>query len=284
MNDPTVIIDNGERQAVEYSGQPWKRREVIGDAVLYLGDCLEVLPCLGDVDAVISDPPYASGGFTEASKKASNGMGNRSETRARDGWFAGDSMTTGGASWVMRACAASCFELLPTGGTLLFFTDWRMVGHMAPAIESARLRYQNLVVWNKGVAGIGAGFRAQHELAMLFAKGTPRYFNLSFGNVITTAKIPSGDKEHQTEKPVELMASLVRVLSPFGGTVVDPFMGSGTTGVACVQLGRKFVGVEVHEDYFDIACKRIAEAYRQPRLFEEPAPKPVQTDIFGGAA
>ena len=60
------------------------------------------------------------------------------------------------------------------------------------------------------------------------------------------------------------------------GVVIDPYLGSGTTGVACAKLGRKFIGIEINEDYFNIACERIAEAYRQPRLFAEPAAKPVQ--------
>jgi DNA modification methylase len=256
------------------------RIETIGDCTLYLGDCLEVLPTLDAVDAVISDPPYASGGFTEAAKKSSNGMGNRSETRARDGWFAGDSMTTAGAAWLLHQCAARVFDLLPIGGTMLMFTDWRMVGHLAPAIEASRLRYQNLVVWNKGVAGIGAGFRAQHELCMLFAKGTPVYHNLSYGNVLTVSRLPSAEKEHQTEKPVELMEMPIRVLSDEGATILDPFMGSGTTGVACARLGRRFIGIEIEPKYFDIARRRIEEAYKQPRLFAEPQAQPKQEALL----
>ena len=68
------------------------------------------------------------------------------------------------------------------------------------------------------------------------------------------------------------------------GTVLDPFMGSGTTGVACAKLGRKFIGIELEPKYFDVACKRIDDAYKQPRLFAEPAPKPVQANLLDGAA
>lgn len=256
------------------------RQEQIGDATLYLGDCLEILPTLAGVDAVVTDPPYCSGGFNEAGKKAAKGMGLRSETIREVGWFAGDNMTTAGIAWLLREVARFSYAALADGGTLTAFTDWRMVGHLAPAIESARFRHQNLVVWNKGAAGLGTGFRAQHELAMHFAKGTARYFDQSFGNVITVSRMPSAEREHQTEKPVDLMAALVRVTAPQGGTVLDPFMGSGSTGVACARLRRRFVGVEIEPAYFDIACRRIADAYRQRRLFAEPKPKAEQLEAF----
>ena len=80
------------------------------------------------------------------------------------------------------------------------------------------------------------------------------------------------------------MLWLVERTSRAGETILDPFMGSGTTGVACAKLGRRFIGIEIEPRYFDIACRRIEEAYRQPRLFAEPAPKPKQTDMLEGAA
>ena len=76
------------------------------------------------------------------------------------------------------------------------------------------------------------------------------------------------------------MADLVKLFTNFGESVIDPFMGSGTTGVACVKLGRKFIGIELDPTYFDIACKRIEEAYRQPDMFIAPPPKPVQDKLI----
>jgi site-specific DNA-methyltransferase (adenine-specific) len=86
--------------------------------------------------------------------------------------------------------------------------------------------------------------------------------------------------EHPTEKPVPLMLELVTDFTRPGETICDPFMGSGTTGVACVKSGRKFIGVEQNPQWFDLACRRIADAYKQPRLFEEPPPKPVQGSLL----
>jgi site-specific DNA-methyltransferase (adenine-specific) len=199
-------------------------------------------------------------------------MGLRSETIREIGWFIGDNMTTGGIAWLMSHVALWCYAALLEGGTLTAFTDWRMVGHLAPAIESARFRFQNLIVWNKGSAGLGTGFRAQHELAMHFAKGTPQYHSFDSGNVLTVARVHSSAREHQTEKPDGLIRQVLNVVSPHGGTIADPFMGSGTTGVACARLGRRFVGIEIEPRYFDIACRRIEEAQRQPDLFVQRAP------------
>jgi DNA modification methylase len=87
--------------------------------------------------------------------------------------------------------------------------------------------------------------------------------------------------DHPTQKPVKLLKQLI---GPMGArTILDPFMGSGTTGVAALQLGRKFIGIELDPGYFDIACKRIEEAWKQPRLFDEPKAKPAQTlDLLEG--
>jgi DNA modification methylase len=244
------------------------------DAVLIEGDCREVLPALGMVDAVVTDPPYCSGGFSESGKQAVKGMGLRSETIRELGWFVNDNMTTAGLCWLMSHVAGWSRRCLKKGGTFTAFTDWRMAGALAPAIEAAGFRYQNLIVWAKPSAGLGSGFRAQHELAIHFSNGTPEYFSSSNGNVLFSRRVHSSEREHQTEKPVELIASIVETVSPFGGIVLDPFMGSGTTGVAALQLGRKFIGIELDPGYFDIACKRISEAWAQPRLFDEPRAKP----------
>lgn len=97
--------------------------------------------------------------------------------------------------------------------------------------------------------------------------------------VYARAKAMRDGKEHPTQKPVEVMSWCIQQLPPNAMTILDPFMGSGTTGVACANLGRKFVGIEISESYFDIACRRIEEAYKQPRLFAEPSPKAEQMSM-----
>lgn len=255
------------------------RTETIGDATLYLGDCLEILPTLGKVDAVVTDPPYCSGGFSVSGKKQAAGMGLRSETVRDIGWFVNDRMTSEGIAWLMRQVSLWSFRILRDGGSMLAFTDWRQLSNLSPAIESAGYRFQNLVVWVKPSAGLGCGFRAQHELAMHFTKGTGNYYSASCGNVISCGRINTTEREHQTEKPVELIRKLAEVVSDEGQTILDPFMGSGTTGVACANLGRKFIGIEIEQKYFDIACRRIADAYKQPRLFENEKPRAMPQEL-----
>jgi site-specific DNA-methyltransferase (adenine-specific) len=262
------VAVQGEEGGMSY------RKEVLADGVeLYCGDCLEVLPTLGKFDAVVTDPPYSSGGFTQSAISKAKGQGLRSETIAQVGWFSGDAMTAAGGAFLLRELARLAFSTTFDTATLTVFTDWRVSALYSPAIESARWRYQNMLVWDKGNAGLGSGFRAQHELALHFSKGAPPYFSASYGNVLKSSRVGSGDKEHQTEKPVDLMRQILEVVSDVGGTALDPFMGSGTTGVAAVKLGRKFTGIEIDLGYFDIACRRIDAALREPDMFVD-APKP----------
>ena len=237
----------------------------IGDATLYHGDCLEILPTLPKVDAVVTDPPYCSGAVSEASRTAAAGQGRRSENLTRFGWFVGDNMGTAGLMFLLRSVIGEARRKLSPEGSAAVFMDWRMAPNVIPAIESAGVRYQNLVVWNKGSFGLGLGFRAQHELIAIFSNGSPKYHAANRGNVLTVPR--QSPEDHQTQKPVELLENLASVMAPNGGTILDPFMGSGTTGVACANLGRKFIGIEIERRYFDIACERIAAAYSQGRLF-----------------
>jgi site-specific DNA-methyltransferase (adenine-specific) len=257
------------------------RVERIQDATLYLGDCLEILPTLGPVDAVITDPPYCSGAATEAGRGSATHQGLRSETMrsGRFQWFGADNMTTAGLCELLRSMCVRA--PVHESGSILSFCDWRMVTMLAPAMESAGWRLRNLLIWDKGHFGAGTGFRPRHEMVIHLTKRAPVFHSASLGNVLPHSRV-GADREHPTEKPVELIEDMLRVVSPDGGAVLDPFMGSGTTGVACAKLGRKFIGVEIDPRYFEIACRRIEEAYRQPDLFIAAQPKPVQESLVLG--
>jgi site-specific DNA-methyltransferase (adenine-specific) len=226
------------------------------------GDCLDLLRAMPDasVDAVVTDPPYCAGAVSESQRTSAGGQGLRSENIKRFGWFVGDNMGTAGLAWLLRSIACEAARVCKPSGSLVVFCDWRMMATLQPAIESAGMRFQNLVVWDKGNMGLGSGFRAQHELALHFTNGKPEYHDRSTGNVICTRRVSAVDREHQTQKPVELMAKLIRVVCPQGGTVVDPFCGSGSTGVACAENDRNFIGFERDSGYVEIARRRIAEA------------------------
>lgn len=243
----------------------------IGEATLYHGDCLEILAILDPFDALITDPPYCSGSVSEAGRTAAKGQGLRSENLTRFGWFVGDNMGTAGLVFLLRSVAFRALDRMSPEGSALFFCDWRMVPNLAPAIESAGMRFQNLVVWDKGAMGLGMGFRAQHEIVLHFTAGSPKYHDLGTPNVIRASRVTADDREHQTQKPIDLMQRLVRVCCPVGGTVVDPFMGSGSTALAAIAESRRFVGIERDPEHFATACERVRNAYRQRSLFGEPS-------------
>jgi DNA modification methylase len=208
-----------------------KREERIGGQRLILGDCLEVMPLLGKVDAVVTDPPYGIG-ITKSNRLAT-------------------SRGLGGKSWDDTPANLSSLPDVPSiiwGGNY-----FDLPAHRAP------------LVWDKNNAGRDF---ADFEMAWTNLNMVARRF-------VMRPMLMDGGKQHPTQKPVALMEWCLGFL-PDAQTVLDPFMGSGTTLVACQKLGRQGIGIEIDPDYFEIACKRVDEAARQPDLFVEPAPKPVQ--------
>jgi len=218
------------------------RIEQIGDCTLYLGDCMEILPTLPKADAVVTDPPYGC--------KATSGWGGRYNKFT----ITGDSTTT---------ARDSIIEAL-NGVPMIMFGSQRIV---RPKVE------HTLLIWSKGEhTGMGDlrfPWKPDFEEIYVIGKG---FKGARTTSVLRYMADTSSNRNHPTEKPVELIEELVKKC--IGATILDPFMGSGTTGVACVNLGRKFIGIEIEERYFDIACKRIDQAYRtRPRLFDALAEK-----------
>ena len=247
------------------------RVEHIGLATLYLGDCLEILPTLPKAHALITDPPYSSGAH-ESAKRGKRPAITPESVTARD-VIHGDVMGTFGFMWFLRAWYQQVMRALVPGGHMACCIDWRMYPVLCAAAEAAGLRMNNLVVWDKGYPGLGTGFRAQHELVMLASNGPPTWHSYDYGNVVKAMRITSG--EHPHEKPLELMTALIETCTPSSGAepplVVDTFMGSGSTGVASVQRGRRFIGIEIDPKHFDTACRRVKDAQRQEELVFEPA-------------
>lgn len=258
----------------------YQRKEVIGDCTLYLGDCLEVMPTLGEFDAVVTDPPFEAQAHTAMRRTQSSIKSG--EKVALD--FA--PITEEARRFVPEWASGFC------KGWLLAFCQVEAVSDWRYAMEAAGLRYKRGMAWVKPDSSPqfngqmpAQGFEC--VAAAWCGVGASRWNGGGRRGVFThNTNGPHRQGEHPTEKPVALMGELVELFSDVRAKLLDPFMGSGTTGVACVQLGRKFTGIELDPKYFDIACKRIEEAYKQPRLFEEPAPKPVQEQISfdGGEA
>lgn len=230
-----------------------------GEVELRLGDCLEAMGSLGtgSVDAVITDPPYCSGGVMEAAKGRAKGQGLRGGA-GRFQWFDGDNMSTPGLAFLLRAVACEALRVVKPSGHLLMFCDWRMVATLAPAVESAGWRMRNLVVWDKGSMGLGTGFRPSHEMVLHLTHRAPEFHAADVGNVIRSKRVHSSARVHPTEKPVELLRHLVRVTTPRSGIVLDPFAGSGTTGEAAYLEGARAVLIERDESYHEAIVSRLS--------------------------
>jgi len=249
----------------------YKRKEVIGNATLYLGDCLEILPTLPKVDAVITDPPYSSGGMVRGDRmNSTRNKYQSSDVDVEHPEFTGDNRDQRGfhawaSLWLMHA-----LSITAPGGVAILFSDWRQLPTMTDALQSGGWVWRGILPWDKVSARpMPNRFRAQCEFIAWGTNG-PRDFstdNAVYHPGILTERPPSNDeRQHSTQKPVGIMETLVKIVPP-AGIVVDPFMGSGTTGAACMSTGRLFVGVEKDPAYFDIACQRIENAQRQERMF-----------------
>jgi DNA modification methylase len=223
----------------------------IGDAALYRGDCLEILPTLPKVDAVVTDPPYGiahSSGYGASWQNTQ--IANDGDTSVRD-------------------MALSGFENVAAFGT------WK-----TPPIAGTK----GCLVWDKGPAfGMGdLSFPWKGSWELVYVKGRLWAGSRDEGVLRGHLQVSweSKGRCHPHEKPTSLIAALL-VKLPLGVTVLDPFMGSGTTGVACANLGRKFIGIEIEPKYFDIACRRIEAAQRQqPLIPHAPPPKAEQAVLL----
>jgi len=253
------------------------RTEQIGDCTLYLGDCLEILPTLPKVDAVITDPPYSSGGQFrgDRTQKTSLKYVQTGSTFTVRDEFAGDTRDQRAFLEWATMWFGRCLRIANDGAICCAFTDWRQLPTMTDAVQCGGWVWRNLATWWKpGVRMQRGRFSSSAEYIVYASHGVPKDGEKSPQNVLQFPPVGGENKEHIAEKPIELLEVLVG-LTESTGVVLDPFMGSGTTGVACVNLGRKFIGIEICEKYFDIACKRIDQAYKQRPLFE---PEPMRQE------
>ena len=228
---------------------------IIGNATLYLGDFRDLaeageFAALPFDAAVVTDPPYSSGGYQEAGKGAGSIGSKKKHT------IAGDTYSTRGYLRLIKA-VCQAFRV----AEIYCFTDWRMWPYTVDAVEDGGFRVRSMIVWNKGAGGLGVKWRSQHELILWGVRGSVEP-GWGLGNVITCER--SGNKYHPTEKPLLVMHELIR--NARRPLVIDPFMGSGTTGVAALQQGLRFIGVEIDEAHFDTACRRLADAHAHAQL------------------
>jgi DNA modification methylase len=261
------------------------RKVEIGNATLYCGDCLEILPEIGKVDAVVTDPPY--------------GITNCKWDKAADLSILWDN-----TNLLISFCEEPYTSTLILNNKKAFKEKLIWEKHRPANFGNAKYRHlkytEEIIVMAKSAhtfnpqmqprtsdrvrqaqKGNSKQWRTNRKDTQEVSFGTqyaPRDWNtfnpdlkypgniLRFPGVVSTAKEKT---EHPTQKPLKLLEYLVLTYSNAKELILDPFMGSGTTGVACIKSGRRFIGIEINEKYFDIACKRIAESMEQGKLFRE---------------
>ncbi len=222
---------------------------------IYNADCRDVLPQLEPVDLVLTDPPYASGARRDADRQVRGSMLRSMEDEE---WFSHDSMTTWGFSWFLRSVLTDLKPRLQLGAHVYVFTDWRQTPNLYGMLEASGYRVNQCLVWAKTHFGMGTYWRNQHENIVFASNGQPAPMrNRGMGSVITSGNVAPLSRIHPTEKPLDLIAKILMAVP--ATTVLDPFMGSGTTMVAAKALGLKAIGVEIERKYCDIAIERLRQ-------------------------
>lgn len=229
------------------------------------GDAMAVLRELADssADALVTDPPYSSGGMVRGDRTRGTGDKYRGPRGGRPDAlddFTGDNRDQRGYGYWSALWLGEALRVVRPGGVALLFTDWRQLPTTTDALQAGGFIWRGIVPWSKpGLRPQSGRFRAECEYVVWGSNGPmpwdweapalPGFFQA----------LPPRDRKHLTQKPLDVMRELVQIV-PRGGTVLDPFMGAGTTGVAAVLEGRGFVGVELREHFYREASERITLA------------------------
>ena len=215
---------------------------------LYNDDCLNVLKDIEDnsIDLVVTDPPYEviTGGRNGGVKGKPSGILTENKQLMKsipkaDLWL------------------SECFRVMKDGTHIYIMTNTLNLTNYLNIINSVGFKLHNLLVWNKNNTTPNRWYMKNCEYVIFARKGFAKSINNPSSQTVHNFDNIIGNKKHPTEKPVDLMKLYVENSSQVGDTVLDPFMGSGSTGVACKELGRNFIGVELDKQYFDIAESRI---------------------------
>ena len=238
--------------------QGW--RDYQGDETMTVeliqGDCLDVMRGMGDksVDAVITDPPY---GINYQSAW-------RTDKDSRFPIISGDGVLS--LDWIYES-----YRITKDNGCLFCFCRWDTEQKFKEIIIDAGWKLQSQVIWDRGIHGLGdlkRQYAPMHDNALFATKPEFEFPSHRPKSVYRVDRVHADKLQHPTQKPVSLIKLIINDLTTKDATILDPFAGSGTTGVACVQLNRNFIGIEIDPTYFAIAQERIRVAQMQPNLFE----------------
>lgn len=233
------------------------QKVVIGDATLYQGDCMDVLPVINSADAVISDPPYGINGSS----------GTIGKSRAHKSAYLSQPDTVDEVRGVyvpaikMALAMSSCGAITPGNPNAFEYPKPDDIG----------------AILQPASVGMSKWGRCTWQPVLFY--GRDPFVGLTIKPLTFTSNGQFQRSAHPCPKPNDVMEWLVDRCTRAGGLILDPFMGSGTTGVAALRHGRKFIGIELEPKYFDIACKRIEQAHAQGQLFAPAQPKPEQLNL-----
>lgn len=232
-------------------------------AAIYQGDALAVLQSLPDssVDALVTDPPYSSGGMMRSDRTSATGakyVSSNSIRQLQD--FSGDNRDQRAYAYWTALWLSESVRLVKPSGLALVFSDWRQLPTTIDSIQAGGFIWRGIVPWYKPVARPMAGrFATQCEYVVWGSRGPmPIDFSNECLPGFYQASSPR-ERVHQTQKPLEIMRAIMQIV-PRGGVVLDPFLGSGTTGIAAVLEGRHFIGIEKVPHFAELAAERIRAA------------------------
>ncbi|WP_054812091.1 DNA-methyltransferase [Nocardia arizonensis] len=261
-------------------------------ATLYHGDALAVLAGLGtaSVDAVITDPPYSSGGAyrTDRMQSVHTKYVQTEQVAAGTGGgalsaFDGDNRDQRSYGYWSALWIGEALRVVRPGGVLALFCDWRQLPIVTDAIQAGGFVWRGVVVWHKPNGRNTQGRYANTCEFVVWGTHGPRAFEELDGKPLPGLYVSNTPRhrQHITEKPLDVMRDLVRIVAP-GGVLLDPFAGSGTTGVAAILEGRRFVGIEITDDYAAVAERRIRRAQLEAVADDEQPVLDLDTQAGGG--
>lgn len=212
---------------------------------LMQGDCLERMKEIpdGSIDMVLTDPPY----------------GMDLNPQRKSGKFHGKTIENDNHLEWSDLFFSECFRVLPKNSAAIVFCNHHCIAEFIFSARKCGFKIKNLVIWDKKQFGMGGNWRPKHELILILTKGRFVTHSNSLSTIIEFKRTHHTKAEHPTQKPVDLLEHLIEQPDYNPKTVLDPFMGSGSTGVACVNLNRNFIGIELDEGYFNIAKNRIVK-------------------------
>ena len=218
------------------------------DIDLRQGDCLKLMRAIPDasVDMILTDPPY--GMDLTPQRKSGKFHGVKIANDATLDWT--DKFFT------------QCFRVVMKNSASIFFCSHHCVSEFITSAKRAGFKIKNLLVWDKGQFGMGGNWRPCHELVLICTRGRFVTHSNNLRTILEFKKVHHSRSLHPTEKPIPLLEHLIREPAYDPQVILDPFMGSGTTGVACVNSGRRFIGMEMDAGYFEIARERISQAQK----------------------